>query len=150
MKLFLIDALMKYSAFDQHVHILLFADASHLKHYFSLPRYKKCGNRRIKTNLPQQNINTPDIQPVFLSLLLEEGESYFHLFMKLPWKYILANINNLLKDLLNKHLILLTQPQLFIPVPYSKRKAYLNYKITGCGLGAITESSVDFLPHLKR
>lgn len=140
---------MKHSAFDQHVHILLFADASHLKHYFSLPRYKEGGNRRIKTNLLQQNINTPDIQPLFLSLLLEEGKSYFHLFMKLPWKYILANINNLLKDLLDKHLILLTQPQLLVAIPYPKQKVCLNYEITGCGLRSIIKSSIDFLPHLK-
>lgn len=148
MKWFLIDALMKYSSFDQHVHILFFVDASHLKHLFSLPRYKKGCNRKIKTNLPQQNINTPDIQPLFLSLLLEEGKSHFHLFMKLPWKYILANINNFLKDLLNKHLILLNQPQLFVLVPYPKKKICLNYKITGCGLGSITESSIDLLLYL--
>lgn len=83
---------MRDSAFDQHIHILLFADALHLKHYFSLPRYKEVGNRRIKTNLPQQNVNTPNTQPLFLSLLLQEGKSYFQLFMKLPWKYLLANI----------------------------------------------------------
>lgn len=104
MKLFLIDALMKHSAFDQHLHILLIADTPHMKHYFSLPSHEESGNRRIKIYLLQQNINTPDIQPLFLSLLFEDGKSYFHLFMKLPWKYILANINNLLKDLLNKRI----------------------------------------------
>jgi len=39
----------------------------------------------------------------------------------------------LLKDLLNNHLTLLTKPQLFVPVPYTKQKIYLNYKSLAVG-----------------